>query len=434
MLKTLDILIGLAVVMLFLSMIVTVITQFLINLRNMRGRHLLTGIADLLEQISPGITRSIAEEISTAVLSHPLIRNASGGLGNVVHREELTKLLLELAANDGPQSLSADARKQLLDTLAADGLGNPDQIKQTLQNFRSLALQLELAHPELTNAARARIAMLQQANSQFLAKINLWFDQTMDRVSERFTANTRYVTFFTGLVIAFVLQLDTPALVSRLSSDDALRNSLVASAKNVSPVPSVASQTGISGPQASQTAPANSPTTASATTPTLVATSQSSSQALSAAQTPNAPPSSSQSAGSSHATQAPLQANQSPGDYLQLSQKDMPAIRDLMMNNILGVPQSWTDWKRRWDADNWALKAIGILLSAVLLSLGAPFWYNALQNLVRLRSIVASKDDQQRQERQLSQPAAAANVAAAEATAETGLLPTDERGNLAIVA
>jgi hypothetical protein len=429
MLKTLDILIGLAVVMLFLSMIVTVITQFLINLRNMRGRHLLTGIADLLEQISPGITRSIAEEISTAVLSHPLIRNASGGLGNVIHREELTKLLLELAANDGPQSLSAEARKQLLDTLAADGLGNPDQIKQTLQNVRSLALQLELAHPELTNAARARIAMLQQANSQFLGKINLWFDQTMDRVSERFTANTRYVTFFTGLVIAFVLQLDTAALVSRLSSDDAVRDSLVTRAQQDLQVPSAATPA-TSGTQGPQTAPAGSP----ATTPTLSATSQSSSQTLPAAQTPNAPPSSSQAAGPSQATPASSQPNQRPGGSLQLKDEDVPAVRDLMMNNILGVPQNWTDWKRRWDPDNWPVKVIGILLSAVLLSLGAPFWYNALQNLVRLRSVVASKDDQQRQERQLSQPAAAANVAAAQATADTGFVPTDERGDLAVVA
>jgi hypothetical protein len=112
----------------------------------------------------------------------------------------------------------------------------------------------------------------------------------------------------------------------------------------------------------------------------------------------------------------------------------MPAVRDLMMNNILGVPQTWSDWKARWDPDNWLLKVIGILLSAVLLSLGAPFWYNALQNLVRLRSILASKDDQQRQERQLSQPTAAANVASADATADAGLLPTDERGNLAVVA
>jgi hypothetical protein len=43
---------------------------------------------------------------------------------------------------------------------------------------------------------------------------------------------------------------------------------------------------------------------------------------------------------------------------------------------------------------------LGVVLSALLLSLGAPFWYNALKNLVRLRSIVAGKDDEQRQARQ----------------------------------
>jgi hypothetical protein len=366
MLKTLDILIGLSVVMLFLSMIVTVITQFLINLGNMRGRHLLTGLADLLEQISPGIDRKIAQEISTAVLQNPLIRNANGGLGNVVHREELTKLLLELAASGGPQAasngtppLSQAAKECLLNTLQEDGLGDPAQIKTTLQNVRSLALQLELAHPELTNAARARIAMLQQVNSQFLGKINLWFDQTMDRVSERFTANTRWVTFATGLALALVLQLDTAALVSRLSTDQTMRDALVARAQNETAMP-----------------------------------------------------------------------KPKENDKMQLSDGDRQVIRDVMMNNVLGVPQSWDDWTGRWNLQNWPIKTVGILLTAVLLSLGAPFWYNALQNLVRLRSIVASKDDQQRDERQLSQPAAAA----VEATAEAGILSTDERGNLAIVA
>lgn len=46
---------------------------------------------------------------------------------------------------------------------------------------------------------------------------------------------------------------------------------------------------------------------------------------------------------------------------------------------------------------------LGIFISALLLSLGAPFWYNALQNLLRLRSLVAQKDDQQRTTRQTTQ-------------------------------
>ena len=66
----------------------------------------------------------------------------------------------------------------------------------------------------------------------------------------------------------------------------------------------------------------------------------------------------------------------------------------------------------------------------MLLSLGAPFWYNALQNLIRLRSVIASKDDQQRNERQ--SPAAVTTMAVATAGAEGPVIMTDERGDLAV--
>ena len=38
----------------------------------------------------------------------------------------------------------------------------------------------------------------------------------------------------------------------------------------------------------------------------------------------------------------------------------------------------------------------GILFSAGLLSLGAPFWYNALKTLSALKPTVANKEDQER--------------------------------------
>ena len=41
---------------------------------------------------------------------------------------------------------------------------------------------------------------------------------------------------------------------------------------------------------------------------------------------------------------------------------------------------------------------LGILLTAGLLALGAPFWYNALKNLVNLRPMVAQRQDQQKKE------------------------------------
>jgi len=365
MLKTLDVLIGLSVVMLLMSMIVTVITQFVTTMLNSRGKHLLQGLVDILRQIDPSLEPVIAGKIARAILLHPLIQDVRGRLGNVVHREELTKLLLELAAGSGPQALEADAKTALLKTLAATGACKggtaaemESQLRATIQNIGALALQLELAHPELTNNARARIAILEHVSSGFVAKINLWFDQTIDRVSDRFTQHTRFVTFCGGLLLALIIQLDTAALVGRLASDDALRNSLVDQAKTMQRDP------------------------------------------------------------------------QSPD--LHLTSTEVQNIRDLMTNNLVGMPTSWSDWRGRWSADNLVIKLTGILLSSILLSLGAPFWYNALQNLLRLRSLVAAKDDDQRRQRQLALPAATVAAGGAPASDDRAIL-ADERGDMAVV-
>jgi hypothetical protein len=365
MLRTIDVFIGLSLIMLLVSMIVTVITQVVTNVLNSRGKHLLQGVTDMLQQLDPAITRDIAGEIADAALRNPLVSDANGRLGNVIHREELIKLLLEMGAGDGPNQLSEGARSALQTALVNGGICSqqdaanlPQQIRKTLANVRSLALRLELTQPQLSNAARASVALIQQADSQFLAKIHLWFDQTMDRTSERFTAHTRYVTFFAGLAVALALQLDTAALVSRLSVDDGLRTSLLTLAENQA----------ASGPQ------------------------------------------------------------NASGGAIRLNDLDRQNLKDLMVNNVIGIPQSLSDWTSRWTADNWSMKLLGILLSAFLLSLGAPFWYGALQNLLRLRSMLATKDDQQRQERQTSgSPAPPGN-------APDGVSLTDERGDLAAVA
>src|SRR4029077_13673949 len=54
-------------------------------------------------------------------------------------------------------------------------------------------------------------------------------------------------------------------------------------------------------------------------------------------------------------------------------------------------------WGNRWY-DGWEGHIWGVLFSVGLLSLGAPFWYNALKNLSSLRSTVAQNmSDEQKQ-------------------------------------
>lgn len=207
--ESLDVVVAVTMIMLIASMAVTLMTEFVVHLRNMRGRHLQQGIADLLWSINPDLGKKTANRIAATVLTHPLIHDREGRMGAVIHREELTNLLMELAVGCGPQELDAKIRAGLKSTLADNGIEDP---ARTIANIRMGALRLERSNPELSNLASANRAILQNAESAFVGSIDMWFDQTMDRVSQRFTVSTRAVSFVCSLILAAVLRLDLMAL------------------------------------------------------------------------------------------------------------------------------------------------------------------------------------------------------------------------------
>src|SRR5262249_29613117 len=65
----------------------------------------------------------------------------------------------------------------------------------------------------------------------------------------------------------------------------------------------------------------------------------------------------------------------------------------------LGSFSNW--WVQIKESRKWP----GMLISVLLLSLGAPFWYKVLAQLLQLRSAIAGKDDAQRDQRQGVTPA-----------------------------
>ena len=68
----------------------------------------------------------------------------------------------------------------------------------------------------------------------------------------------------------------------------------------------------------------------------------------------------------------------------------------LAENGLVTAPRSPDEWMKRWAQTN----VVGVLITTLLLSLGAPFWYSALGKLLQLRSVLAAKDDDQRKARQ----------------------------------
>jgi hypothetical protein len=385
MLNTLDVLIGFTVVMLVVSMAVTMLTQFIgTSLLDLRGRSLKAGVARLLALMDNGLSPEESKKIADHVLRNPLVGKArmawndSYGLASVVHREELVKLLLDFAVpGDATKADQQDIpdetrlRHKLRASLEANGIADPAKV---LEAVRTKVTDLEKSNPEMSHSARLNMALLHHAASAYLSKLNSWFDQTVDRVSELFTRRIRLVTALVALALALFLQLDSIGLINRLSVDDELRNSLVEKA--------VKEQAAL-GSRVRQ---------GEAALARLAAGTGEGDPAANAQENQAEPP-----------TEAPPVVGEDPPEPL------VDVRRTIEEVGVVSLPRDFGEWRRAWletesrgGGFRWPF-LLGVLLSAALLSLGAPFWYATLGNLLKMRSLIARKDEAQRNERQTTQ-------------------------------
>lgn len=310
--------------------------------------------------------QTLQQLVAMRVLMHPLISHLQGipllgtKLGDTIHREEFTKLLMDMAAGNNfglDKNAFTDSTK--------------DKLKGMLKNN---------GIDDLATKVRHNIALMQEANRRLVANINSWFDQTMDRESDRFTASTRVVTVVCTLIVVATAQLDTLDVINRLSMDDKLRETLVVKAIKVDEAQHLSNTSNSDDkdvsafdPQANTPEKAKPIAKAAGNQPSTLAT-------------------------QSETTDKSTDKKQTESVNIQSVKEDLKTLEDLGLINIIGNGK--INWWEHWCEVN----PVGILLSVVLVSLGAPFWYGALKDLLKLRSALAGQDDQQRQERQTTQP------------------------------
>lgn len=72
------------------------------------------------------------------------------------------------------------------------------------------------------------------------------------------------------------------------------------------------------------------------------------------------------------------------------------AFAKLQAAEIIVISATPAEWLSRWQKVN----GLGVAASALLLTLGAPFWFYVLKDLLKLRSAVAGQESQDRAQRQ----------------------------------
>lgn len=498
MLQTIDVLIGFSLVMLVLSVVVTMLVQFVVStLLNLKGRVLKEGVAHLLNLLDKdGLTATETQQIAGHLLSNTLVarKRVFGSffgrkfdLAHAIHREELIKLVLDFAGNLDLEKASELTKKtntqvrlselnetelageltgeqeselarlrdpiseagleghqllqtRLLNSLRRNGVaGDP---KDIIKAIRAEMLVLEQEQPELASDVRQTMAIAKHASSEFVAKINAWFDQTIDRTVESFTGKTRAWTTLFAAVVALFFQVDTFDLLQRLSVDKEARQMMVDAATNQPQQfralatmqlreAKDAAQTGVDTAQ-KQVAEATDEADKEKAQDELAAAQSrldKASEALANLDTPG---------GVDKQAQADLDAAQKRFDaakteparaeaqkaltdarkrseeakVAQFTQRDAlktiqddPGLGKLIDAELISKPESFEAWQNQWPNTffAWLARIVGILVTIGLLTLGAPVWYEILKNLIQFRSLVARKDDVERKTRQTSQ-------------------------------
>jgi len=294
MFRSLDALIGFATVMLVLSLVVTVLTQVVANLLKLRTRHLQDGVLELFLQLGWEFGGERAK-----ALAHEIV-----GGKDAITREDLIENLLALAQT------TPELKTKIATLVPAF---DPPAL---LAHLRRATLELSVERPDLAAAVVRSTAMARTPVSGLASEVFGVFDSMMDRVSERFTSQSRKLVAFFGIALALALPLDTLDLLQRFTRSDAARDQAVALAQTL---------------------------------------------------TENEPSAS-------------------------------VAFEKLQAAEIIVIPGTPAEWLARWQKVNF----VGVAAGALLLTLGAPFWFHVLKDLLKLRSAVAGQESQDRAQRQAS--------------------------------
>jgi hypothetical protein len=255
-------------------------------------------------------------------------------------------------------------------------------------------------------AQKAIISLVDAAGSDVSKareNIETWFNNGMDRVSGWYKRRSQIFIFVIGLVVTIGLNADSVTIAKKLSSDRALRESLVAAADAYAKANAMASPVPSPTPGAASTPapPTSTPTPKPAATPkpTPIPTPNTASTAA-ATPTPTSDPCSEEACqGNPESSQCKLKKSQCAIEGLGLPIGwDMPgqprpgeSADEIAQRNWPGL--------HFWDGGFWSGWAVqfrihffGWLLTALAISLGAPFWFDTLNKFIVVRSTVKPKE------------------------------------------
>lgn len=392
----LDVAIGLIFIYLLLSLIASAANEMIERWLKNRASDLERGIRELLED--PEKPSSIVKDL----YNHPLVnslfvgkyhdssndkdkpstdddksakptRNTSNQLPSYIPARNFALALMDLAISGKAEGGAPPAQPP------AGATGPATAAAAAAYEIGRLREALSKPNDVLPDRVRnALLALINQAGNDInkaRESIEDWFNSAMDRVSGWYKRRSQLIVFVIGLLIAFAVNADSVLIAKRLAADKSLRESLTNAAEEYARVNASAS-------------PSPTPSGTPTATPTP---------------TPGATP-----AATPSATATPNLAIMRTCPPPDCDDGDSPACKlkkSLCEIEGLGLPIGWeyeNDPRRHWPGmnvfgdggwvDQFYWHSLGWLLTALAVSLGAPFWFDLLNKFIVVRSTVKPKE------------------------------------------
>jgi hypothetical protein len=223
----LDIVIGLVFVYLLYSLFATIIQEFIASNFGFRAKILEKAIVRMLEDKNQFSLR-IESVIS---LFRKNCNSFSSGLSNQFYEHPLIKFLGEDKFHSKPSYLKKESfSKVMIDLLRGDEAKPGSDIRTLIQD----SLDNKIANWGKVPIGKQTLSYLksiwtdaQGDVDKFREYLENWFDETMERASGWYKKYTQVVLFCVGLIIAILFNVDTIKIVDKLNKDPKLREQLV---------------------------------------------------------------------------------------------------------------------------------------------------------------------------------------------------------------
>jgi len=359
----LDIVTGIIFIFLLLSIFTTAINEILMSLMSMRGKVLLRGIQSLLDDAKGnGLTRRIYTHGQIyGLFEGPFDLSKPRNLPSYIPARNFSYAFVDAikdwacdhcAANGSaavapppelpatPESIQAAEEKPEPDaSLARLHISSSTETPAPItMEFKDAALLLAKESEKVGKPLLTMIHLAGNDAEKLRQSIEDWYNSGMDRASGWYKYHTQWVLFYIGITMAVVLNANTIGIVRQLSKDPTLRQAMVAAATAKSPTP----------PAAASAVPPAQPD-----------------------------------------VKAELAKTHEAFD--QVTDLGIPLGWRKMPDTLcygLSHKSDWSSyWNLFWNGHTWTA-IFGWLLTAIAVSLGAPFWFDTLNKFMVVRSTI----------------------------------------------